>query len=92
MEEKMRAVLIALPEFLLAPLFVLAVALWLFGGAGTGRYQYVRRAEAAQDAILDTRTGRVYFLNFRSEDPASIAVDPMTGETEQHWRWTKGAK
>lgn len=59
------------------------------------RYIYQVRSNGAQDILLDTRTGRLFYLNILRNDydanhtPVSLEEDPLTGERVAHWDWSK---
>lgn len=61
-------------------------------GANNGRYVYQFRADRSQDVLLDTRTGRLFYLNIlngpeHGQTPVSLEENPLTGEQSNHWAW-----
>jgi hypothetical protein len=73
-----------------ALLVLLSATLYLaWGMKDNGRYVYEKRPDGAQDILLDTRTGRLFYLYGGERYPASVEVNPINGETTNHWAWPK---
>jgi len=71
---------------------LLAFLCLVWGFRDKGRYVYERRADRAQDILLDSRTGHLFYLNVNSgegwrREPVSLEENPLTGEQTSHWAW-----
>jgi hypothetical protein len=86
---------------LFKPFVVIAllIGLWLALGArwkgiDDGRYVYQHRTDQAQDVLVDTRTGLLFYISPGSPEelahkPVTFEVNPLTGQLTVHWAWQK---